>query len=162
MADSKRVRRFIAALAAMALKDAESKNYLIEPVCYELLRKARRHTVHPMKAPELRAAYSRAYYLFHNSGNNYYYHALLKAALFEEINVDGILIQVGRMLHRDTRWSRPLAEWAREQAPKLGLEVPWITDDDLPAWKIRELLYIKQIEKERSERRAERIRQAKE
>jgi len=104
----------------------------VNPRACELIRVARHHTVQPLRAPALLDAYAEARAMFHHRGDNYMHYAILEATLFEEVNYEGVLGAVGYLLygHRNKDYVQPWIAWVREQAPRLGIVVPFITEVD--------------------------------
>ena len=134
-------RRFLCALAWIALRDIGQDGVPVDPRTYELLRVGRKFTRGLAKRKDLDAAHEEMIGLYHRNGYRMDYF-LVKCALDDEIAMEaeaagtawgGPLFAVGynldRLMETTAKRVPQWIEWIREQAPRLGIVVPYIMED---------------------------------
>lgn len=140
LTEAQRVRRFVAAAASRVCLATERDGYELHPSWRDLLRTARRHTVHPLLLRDLDAAYDVARVHFHSmSGGHWSCWYLVKTALLRDACMtpdDGrsfvfALEKVMEVTRHRWQGARELRRWVREQVPRLGLAWPLADDERL-------------------------------
>jgi hypothetical protein len=140
LTEAQRVRRFVAAAAARVCLATERAGHEVHPRWRDLLRTARRHTVHPLLLRDLDAAYAVARDHFHSmSGGHWSCWYLVKTALLRDACMtpdDGrsfvfALEKIMEVTRHRWQGARELRRWVREQVPRLGLAWPLADDERL-------------------------------